>query len=157
VTFNENLFCAQVQTLLREIAKRQQHFQQLQQRLRRWAQGRVRGGRPPTIAATQKKIDGWLKARHMKDLFRVELREQDGLPRLRYRFDHREWQRLKRTLLGKTLLFTDLDEETSDAEIVRAYRSQSHVEDAFRTLKDPHHIALRPQYRVLSASVRDGG
>lgn len=153
VTFNDNLFCAQAQTLLREITKRQQHLQQLQQRLQRWARGQVRRGNPPTLQATQKKINGWLKARHMKDLFKIELEEKDGLPRLHYRFDHRAWERLQKTLLGKHLLFTDLD-DSSDAEIVRAYRSQAHIEDAFRTMKDPYHIALRPQHHWTDQKIQ---
>ena len=64
---------------------------------------------------------------------------------MKYRFDHAAWERLQRTLLGKTLLFTDND-EWSNAQIVKAYRSQHHVEAAFRDMKDPHHLSLRPQF-----------
>ena len=48
-------------------------------------------------------------------------------------------------MLGKNILFTDNDDWT-DAEIVHGYRSQHHVESAFRTMKDPCHISLRPQH-----------
>jgi len=146
VTFNENLFVAQSQTLLREIAKRQQRLRELQHSLRKHHNGKVRrGGQPPTVAGTKKKVDGWLRARHMKDLFQVGISEKNGLPVLTYRFSHSEWQRLQRTLLGKNILFTDND-DWSDTEIVRCYRSQHHVETAFRCMKDPQHISLRPQY-----------
>jgi transposase len=145
VTENENLFVAQSQTLLREIAKRQSHLRELQHQLRRHRQGKVRGGKPPTIEGTQKKVDGWLKARHMKDLFHVEIAAQEGLPVLNYRFNHGAWEQLQKTLLGKNILFTDNDDWT-DAQIVRGYRSQHHVETAFRSMKDPMHISLRPQY-----------
>ena len=144
VTYNENLFVAQSQTLLREIAKRQQRLRELQQTLRRHRTRSIRG-RPPTLAGTKKKVDGWLKARHMRELFHIEIGEENGLPTLSYRFDSRAWARLQRELLGKTLLFTDND-DWSDAEIVRGYRSQHHVESAFRTMKDPLHISLRPQH-----------
>ena len=153
VVFNENLFSAQCQTLLREIARRRQKLRSLQHQLWRWATGKIRGGRRPTLAGVEKKVNAWLKARHMKELFRIELSEQADLPRLHYRFDHRAWERLQKTLLGKTILFTDLDDAT-DAEILRAYRSQSHIEDAFRTMKDPHHIALRPQYHWTDQKIR---
>jgi transposase len=146
VVYNEALFVAQTQTLLREIGKRQQRLRELQQRLDAWVHDRVPGGHPPTLAGVRKKIDSWLKARHMKELFRIDLTARpDRLPVLRYRFDTQAWQRLQRTLLGKTLLFTDLA-DWSDADLIRGYRSQAHIEQAFRTLKDPHHIALRPQY-----------
>ena len=79
VTYNEALFVAQSRTLLREIAKRQHHLRELQARLLRHQKGEVRGGRPPTIAGTRKTIDGWLKARHMKELFEIDLTEQRGI------------------------------------------------------------------------------
>jgi transposase len=145
VTHNDNLFVAQTGTLLREIGKRQRRLQELQRSLRAWRRRKDRRGKPPTVSAAQKKVTGWLKARHMKELFHVDIREQDGLPMLKYRFDHAAWERLQRRLLGKTLLFTD-NHEWSNAHIVKAYRSQHHVEAAFRDMKDPRHLSLRPQF-----------
>ena len=60
VTYNENLFVAQSRTLLREIAKRQHLLSELQARLRRWQMGQVKGGHPPTLSGTRKKVQGWL-------------------------------------------------------------------------------------------------
>jgi transposase len=145
VTHNEVLFEAQTQTLLREIGKREQQLQELKQRLDTWAGDKAPAGKPPTLSGVQKKIDTWLAARHMKELFDINLTEVEELPALSYSFNTQAWESLQRTLLGKTLLFTDLA-DWSDAEIVRGYRSQAHIEQAFRTLKDPRHIALRPQY-----------
>ena len=139
------LFDAQCRTLLREIAKRRQHLRALQRQLRRWRDGKIRGGRKPGVATTRKKVDGWLRARHMRDLFDVQVREEDGLPKVNYRFQRRAWEQLQRRLLGKTLLFTD-QAGWSDAELVRGYRAQHHVESAFRQLKDSDCIAIRPQY-----------
>jgi transposase len=152
VTFNENLFVSQSQTLLREIAKRQRHLAELQEQLRKRRSGEVRGGKPPTTAGVKKKVDAWLKARHMQELFRVEIAETGGLPELTYQFDADAWDVLQRTLLGKTILFTDNGDWT-DAEIVHAYRSQHHVETAFRCLKDPHHISIRPQHHWTDQKV----
>ncbi len=145
VIWNRALFDAQCRTLLREIEKRRQHLRKLQQRLRRWRDGKIRGGRKPGVATTQKKVDGWLRARHMRDLFDVQVREEDGLPRVNYRFQRPAWEKLQSTLLGKSLLFTD-QADWSDAELVRGYRAQHHVESAFRQLKDSDCIAIRPQY-----------
>ena len=145
VTYNETLFVAQARTLLREIAKRQRQLRELQHQLRRRHTGQVRTGQPPTVAGVTKKVQAWLKARHMKDLFHVEIGQRGELPTLTYRFDRRAWHRLQKTLLGKTLLFTDNDAWTT-AQIVRGYRAQHHVETGFRCMKDPYHICLRPQY-----------
>lgn len=145
ITYNENLFVAQSRTLLREIAKRQQQFHEIQTRLRRWQTGKIRRGTPPTMDGTRKKVAGLLKARHMKNLFLVKVTEKRALPHLTYRFREQAWQNLQKTLLGKTIIFTD-NHHWDDVEIVRGYRGQHHVERAFRTMKDPHHISLRPQY-----------
>jgi len=145
VTYNENLYVTQSRTLLREIAKRQEKLQALQQQLLRRQRGSVRGGKPPTTAGLRKQIDALLAARHMKDLFKIEISEKQGVPALSYRFEQSAWGRLQRTLLGKTLLFTD-NADWSDAEIVRGYRSQYHVEGAFRQMKDPQCISIRPQF-----------
>lgn len=153
VTYNENLFVAQSKTLLREIAKRQRGLGEITARLGRWRRGEVRGGRPPSLEGTRRAVDKVLKGRHMKDLFEVELTLSDELPDLLYRFRQDAWEQLQRTLLGKTLLFTD-NHDWSNAQIVRAYRAQSHIEDGFRTMKDPHHIALRPQYHWTDQKVR---
>jgi transposase len=145
VTYNENLFVAQSQTLLREIARRQRHLRELQQRLQRWHRGEIRRGKAPSVTGVHNKVQQWLKARHMKELFQVDITERDGMAWLTYRFDRRAWMRLQKTLLGKTILFTD-NADWSDAEIVRGYRAQHHVETGFRCMKDPHHICLRPQH-----------
>jgi transposase len=152
VAYNENLFVAQSRTLLREIAKRQQRLRELQLKLRHHRAG-PRRGKAPSVEGVRKQVQGWLKARHMKQLFEVEVGEHEGLPTLSYRFDERAWRRLQKTLLGKTILFTDNDDWT-EAEIVRGYRAQHHVESAFRRMKDPHHICLRPQYHWTDQKVQ---
>ena len=80
----------------------------------------------------------------MDELFTVKVREQDDLPKVNYRFQRRAWEQLQRTLLGKTLIFSD-NADWSDAELVRGYRAQHHVESAFRQMTDTDCIAIRPQ------------
>ena len=145
VTYNEQLFQAQTRTLERLSGQRRRKLEALADEFARWRAGIVKGGRAPTVAGVTKKVTGWLRARHMRDLFQVTIAEREGLPTLEHTFDTEAWERLQATLLGKTLLFTD-NHDWSDAEIVRGYRAQHHVECAFRTMKGSHRIALRPQY-----------
>jgi transposase len=153
VTSNEALFVAQSRTLLREVAKRQRLLADLQARLGRWRAGAVKRGRPPTLSGTRKKVQGWLSARDMGTLFAWEVTLQEGLPALSYHFREEAWQLLQVTRLGKTILFTDREDWT-DAQIVRGYRSQHHVEAAFRDLKDTEHLALRPQHHWTDQKIR---
>ena len=48
--------------------------------------------------------------------------------------------------LGKTILFTDTA-DWSDEEIVLAYRSQHHIEEPFKQMKNPHFLRFTPHSR----------
>ena len=82
VTYNENLYAAQTETLRRLIATRDRHLSDLAAQLGRWRDGKVSGGRPPSLQGVTGKVNGWLRARHMRDLFSVEIGEEGGLPTL---------------------------------------------------------------------------
>jgi transposase len=153
LTYNERLFVAQSRTLLREIAKRQRLLAELQATLQRRRSGQVKGGKPPTLAGTRKKVQGWLGSGDLRGLFEVDVSLEGDLPALSYRFREEAWQRLQATRLGKTILFTDRD-TWSDAQVVRGYRGQHHVEAAFRDLKDTEHLALRPQRHWTDQKIR---
>lgn len=62
-----------------------------------------------------------------------------------YFLDHESFDNLKENILGRRILVTNRH-EWSNEEILLAYRGQSKVEYAFRTLKNPFHMAVRPQY-----------
>jgi len=134
VTFNQPLFETQMKTLRREINKRQCKLKQLAAALEKSASRTT--GKKPSLDGTNKRLAVILSGRHMKDLLPASIRDgKDGLPKLTWRFDNKAWKRLQKTLLGKTILFTDREEWT-DEQIVRGYRSQHHVESAFRSMKD---------------------
>jgi len=151
-TFNDALFDAQRKTLRREINKRQRQLLELQRRLD--AARTRRTGKRPTVEGTQKKVDAILAARHMKQLFAVKVAgRSSGLPRIRFAFREQSWKELCATLLGKTILFTDRD-NWPDEDIVLAYRAQSHVEAAFRQMKDPHFLTFRPAFHWTDQKLR---
>jgi transposase len=153
VSYNEKLFVAQSRTLLREVAKRQRRLGELQASLQRRQSGEVKGGKPPTQQGTRKKVEEMLAAKDIKELFEVDVTLANNLPVLSYRFREEAWQQMQAERLGKTILFTDQD-EWSDAQIVRGYRSQHHVEAAFRDLKNTEHLSLRPQRHWTDQKIR---
>jgi len=93
-----------------------------------------------------------LHARHLKDLVRVTLTDGPALA-LTYEVDQVAWTHLQETLLGKHVLFTDQD-GWSDEEIVRTYRSQYHIEDAFKRMKDPQFVSWRPLRHWTDQKIR---
>ncbi len=149
VTYNPELFLAQTATLLREIRKRTRKLRELQTRL---AHPPARG-KTPLLDSVQKQVQTILSRRHMKDLIDVEVHEKGGKPRLRYHVKESAWNSLQHTLLGKNILFTD-QEAWNDEEIVRGYRGQHHIEEAFKRMKNPHFVSWRPLYHWTDQKIR---
>ena len=153
VTYNRQLHRAQVKTLRREIAKRRRKLHRLQASLQRHID-QVARGKKPTLQGTRNRIQAIVAGRHMKQLFPAKVRMgKDQIPRLRWAFSDKEWKKLDRTLLGKTILFSDRDQWT-DEQIVIAYRSQYHVEAAFRRMKDPRFLTFRPTHHWTDQKLR---
>jgi transposase len=153
VSFNRKLFQGQTRTLAREIHKRQRKLEKLQNRLRRRRPGDP--GKKPTVKGVENKVKEILRGRHMKDLFTAQVRKtRPGLPRLAFRFRPAAYQKLRSTLLGKTILFTDHGEDWTEEQIVLGYRAQHHVEDDFRLMKNPHYLSFRPSFHWTDQKLR---
>ena len=149
VTYNPELFLAQSATILRELRKRTGQLRALQHQLARPA----RRGKRRTVEAVARDVQTILAGRHMKDLIRTQVTAQAGGPCLTYRVDRAAWARLQQTLLGKHILFTDRD-AWSDEAIVRAYRGQHHIEEAFKRMKNPHFVSWRPLHHWTDQKIR---
>jgi len=152
VTFNDNLYTAQLTTLTEQISKARGKLDGLQRRLARHRNGKSKGKRP-TLAGTKNQVKTVLKARHLTDALDVRVFEKEGHVGVTYRVNRRGIDRLCATLFGKTILFTD-NGEWCDDEIVLGYRGQYRVEDAFRTMKDPHFVSFSPGFHWTDQKLR---
>jgi transposase len=153
VTYNDNLLQGQLQGLTTNLQKTRQRLQELQQMLRRRQEGKVRGGKPPTVASVKQQVQQALTRQWMKGLFRWQVGDAGGVPTLTYRTDAAALGRFVQTHCGKTLLFTDNDDWTSE-DIVLAYRSQYHIEHAFRDMKHPHYLGWSPMHHWTDSKIR---
>ena len=88
-----------------------------------------------------------------KTLVTEIIERQPGYFDLRYHVDMQRYEDLCSHYFGRRLLVTNRDTWTTE-DIVAAYRGQSHVEGAFRTVKDPFHLAVRPQYHWTDQKIR---
>lgn len=70
---------------------------------------------------------------------------ENGHTSFTYRVDQEAFEKLKKEVLGRKITVSNRH-EWSNEEILLAYHGQSHVEDAFRNLKNPYHLAIRPQF-----------
>ena len=132
VTYNQNLFDAQWQTVQNDIAKALTELSALRQRLEDLRTGVVRGGQAPTPASVEAQCRQALSRQHLKSLIRYSV---GNPPQLSYELDKAALDHLCNTYLGKNILVTNRD-EWSEEKIILAYRSQYLIEDVFKEMKD---------------------
>ena len=152
VTFNQNLFDGQMQGLAANLSKARRKLRELQQQLRRWRDGKLKGKRP-TLAGAENQVRSICSAQHLKSLLKTEVKQVRRGLELTFSTDQAALDRLCRTQLGKTILFTD-NGDWSDEEIVLAYRSQSHIEEAFKQMKDPHFLRWSPVHHWTDQKIK---
>ena len=152
VTHNDNLLNGQLQGLTAALEKARGKLRDLQTKLRRRREGRIRGGKAPTAASIRKQAHEALAGQHVKNVLRVEVTDGD-VPALTFQTDQGALARLIDKQLGKTILFTDNDDWTNE-EIVLGYRSQHHIEDAFRQMKHPHYLGWQPMFHWTDSKIR---
>ncbi len=145
VTFNPNLLAGQLQGLTASLGKARRKLRDLQTHLQRRREGKLRGGKAPTLDSVRKQIRSLCSAPFLERILKAEVREiRKGLE-LTFHTDQAALDRLCRVQFGKTILFTD-NQDWSEEEIVRAYRSQYHIEDAFKQMKSPHFLGWSPMF-----------
>ncbi len=135
VTWNPVLYQAQLRGLLTTLNRRKRSLAAIERRLRRRRETPKPKGKTPTVASLRRQVEALLQARHMRQLLRYTIRQTARGPALSFSVDEEAKARLLRELFGKTLLFTD-NHDWSTEDIVLGYRGQYKLEDGFRLLKD---------------------
>jgi transposase len=152
ITFNQNLFDGQLQGLTISLNKARRKLRDLQQQLRRWREGRVKG-KAPALESVRKQIQAICSGQFVKLILKAEVGAVRKGLELTYSTDQAALDRLCRVQLGKTILFTD-NSDWSDEDIVCAYRSQYHIENAFRQMKNPHFLGWSPMFHWTDSKIQ---
>jgi transposase len=139
VLLSEKLRQGQMRGIMQQAASAQRWLDALSETLRRGKQQRDR-------TRIQRDIEQRLQGRqHLAEVLRYELSGKDSDLSLTHQFDQQAFERLASKTLGRLVLITDRD-DWSTAEIISAYHSQAQIEAVFAHLKDPFHLAVRPQF-----------
>lgn len=114
-------------------------------------------GKKRTQEGLQKKISSMVGHLSSKDIVCWELNhvEKDAFD-LQYWIDEKQFNVLKERWLGRRILITNRHEWTTE-EVILAYWGQSNVESAFRRIKNPFHLAMRPQYHWTDQKIEVHG
>jgi hypothetical protein len=108
----------------------------LRQRLQDRAEGLIKGGKCPTVASITKQCQTMLSRPYMKQIITYTVNPDDqSIPQLDYDINHDVIKQLSDTYLGKNVIVTDR-EQWDDDQIILAYRSQFHIENVFKNMKD---------------------
>ena len=99
------------------------------------------------------KTESIIKKQYVKDLIKWTLEETSkGKFRLDFTINQEELNEIERKL-GLRILMTD-HHEWSTTSIIKAYYGQSMIEHAFKNLKNPYHLALRPQFHWTDQKIK---
>jgi transposase len=153
VTFNQNLYEGQLQGLTAHLGKARRKLHDLQIQLQRRREGKVKGGKAPTLDSVKKQIHTICSAQFVEKILKAEVQQvRQGLE-LTFRTDQAALDRLCRVQFGKTILFTD-NADWAAEQIVLAYRSQYHIEDAFKQMKNPHFLGWSPMFHWTDSKIQ---
>jgi transposase len=138
ILVSERLREGQMAGVMQHVAKAKEWLAEQADILRRGKQRRNR-------ARCERDIENFLKGRqHLSEVIHFKLAGEDPHLTLSYEFDQAAFDALAQGTFGRLVLMTDRH-DWSTAGIIRAYHGQSAVEAVFAHLKDPVHLALRPQ------------
>lgn len=153
VTFNQNLYDGQLQGLTAHLGKARQKLRDLQAQLRHRRDGKVKGGKAPTLDSVKKQIHAICSAQFVEKVLKAEVQEVPHGLELTFRTNQAALDQLCRVRFGKTILFTD-NADWADEEIVLAYRSQYHIENAFKQMKNPHFLGWSPMFHWTDSKIQ---
>jgi transposase len=114
-------------------------------------------GKKRTQAGLEKKISSMIGSLSSKDIIRWEINhlEKDAFG-LSFWVDEEQFNFLKKQWLGRRIVITNRHQWTTE-EIISAYWGQSNVENAFKKMKNPFHLAIRPQYHWTDQKIEVHG
>jgi transposase len=154
ITYNPQLFTAQMEGVSGNIDKCLKKMQELQDALAARAEGRITKGKKPTVDSVTNRISAILSAQHMKDIFDFTVSdEKNGSPEVTYSVNEEKLEAVKGKVLGKSIIFTD-HKDWENEKIVSAYRAQYHIEDCFRQMKDTGYLGFRPIHHWTDQMIR---
>jgi transposase len=153
VTFNPNLLQGQLQGVAASLRKARRKLRELQTQLQRRREGAVKGGKAPTLDSVRSQIRSLCSGQFVGKILSAEVHPVPRGLELTFHTDPAALHRLTRTQLGKNILFSD-NADWSDEQIVLAYRSQYHIEDAFKQMKDPHFLRWTPMWHWTDSKIQ---
>jgi len=147
VFLSDRLKAGQIQGIHQSLDKKEKILKELQKALKHPK------GRKRVRMDLEKKIRTITAGQFLKDVIKWKLIEiEDGKYYMDYCIDKEQLHCVEEKL-GFRIIMTNRHEWTSQ-EIISAYYGQSKIEYAFRNMKNPYHLALKPQYHWTDQKIK---
>lgn len=153
ITHNPELLSGQLHGISNNILKCEEALNGLGKSLEDRLEGKVKRGRKPTVETVTGRVQSILSAEYMSDIFDYEVTEENGTIRLKYGINDVKFDYVKEHHLGKTVIYTD-NHGWETEKIVTSYRSQYHIEDAFKQMKNTDFLSFRPLYHWTDQKIK---
>jgi len=136
VTYNQHLFDSQWATVQNDLTHALSQLAAVRQNLQNRADALLKRGAKPSVESVERKCDQILHRQPLRQLVQTTVTQGlAGVPQLAYQADPTAQQALTDTCWGKTLLITG-HKHWTDAQVIRAYRSQFVIEEISHEMKD---------------------
>ncbi len=98
------------------------------------------------------KIEKVIRNKKINGLIKWSLECNERKYKLNYLVDQKKLKAVE-DKLGVRILITDRHNWSTE-EIIKAYQGQSFIEQAFKNLKNPYHLAIRPQFHWTDQKIK---
>ncbi len=147
VFVSDRLKAGQIRGIYQSLAKKEKRLQELQKSLTNPK------GKKREKQELEEKIKDMTSDQHLKGIIKWKLIEvEKGTFFLDYHIDQEQLHETEQRL-GFRMIMTNRH-EWPNKDIITAYYGQSKVEHAFRNMKNPYHLALKPQYHWTNQKIR---
>jgi transposase len=153
VYISEKLLQGQIRGIQQNIKKLFSALDSLKEKIRL----PVRQGPKRTQQALERRIRALIASHDLEDLICWNLQAlAEHAFDLTFGIEENRFKTLQENWLGRRILITNRH-DWSEEEIISAYWGQAQVEYAFKTMKNPFHLALRPQYHWTDQKIEVHG
>lgn len=152
ITRSEELLAGQLAGIATALRKKRAALTQLRAKLHRSQHPPARG-KGYTRESLEKQLKAITAGQYIAELLKPTITAPQDKLDFSFATDFTAFDRLKRTRLGKRILCTD-QHQWATQDIIVGSRAQSHVEDAFRQMKDPHWVSFSPAFHWTDQKLR---
>jgi len=139
VFVSDKLKAGQIRGIHQSLWKKEKQLRELQEKLSR-PKAKKRDKKQ-----LEEKIANLVKGQFLKDVIGWSLKEiSEGKYRLEFWINKEKLSEIE-DKLGFRILMTD-QHDWSTSDVIKAYHGQSMIEHAFKNLKNPYHLAVKPQF-----------